>query len=121
MMNRYNTLTHLDNFSHLTHFSVPYCLGGTHNAKELSHFLTLPSLTMLVIVLSVQAAQRGHWKRLGRWVRKTRETDGRVYIVEGCQLSELQAEWEDEVRGGESIWDRAVRYTRDWERTVETN
>ena len=121
IMNRYNTLTHLDNFSHLTHFSVPYCPGGTHNAKELPHFLTLPSLTMLVIVLSVQAAQRGHWKRLGRWVRKTRETDGRVYIVEGCQLSELQAEWEDEVRGGESIWDRAVRYTRDWERTVETN
>ena len=82
--------------------------------------LTLPSLTMLVIVLSVQAAQRGHWKRLGRWVRKTREMDGRVYIVEEGRPDDLQEEWEDELRGGESIWDKAVRYTRDWERTAVT-
>jgi hypothetical protein len=27
----------------------------------------------------------------------------------------LQAEWEDETRGGESIWDIALRYTIQWE------
>ena len=120
IVDRYNTVTHLDNFSSLTHFSVSYCLGGTHDARELANLITLPSLMMLVVALSVQAARRGHWKKLGKWVRKTRETDRRVYIVEGCGPAQLQEEWEDEVRGGESIWDRAVRYTRDWERTLET-
>ena len=127
-MDSNSVLTHLDNFRHLTHFSlsVTYCLGGMHNARELARLLKLPShkLMMLVVALSFQVAQRGHWKELGRWVRKTREMDGRVYIVEECRPDDLQEEWEDELRGGESIWDKAVRYTRDWERTaviVETS
>ena len=28
---------------------------------------------------------------------------------------DIQAEWEEEMRGGESIWDKAFRYTTQWE------
>ena len=46
-----------------------------------------------------------------------REMNGRVYVVESCQLDDLQEDWEDEVRGGVSIWDKTIQYTCDWERT----
>jgi hypothetical protein len=103
----------LDDFSRLSHLSVPYCLGGGHKAKHLQYFLDLKSLKMLVIAVAEDVIKQGHWKRLQKWVRDIRETDGRVYLVP-CS-STLRDEWEKESRGGECIWDRAVRYTNEWE------
>lgn len=67
---------------------------------------------MLVITLRFDFNR----KQLDRWLRKVRETDGRIYSVECGDLSDFLKEWEDEVRGGESIWDRAVRYADEWEK-----
>ena len=36
--------------------------------------------------------------------------DKRVFFVEILAM-DVQAEWEEEITGGESIWDRAFRYT----------
>ena len=71
---------------------------------------------MLVVAMSDKVVRKGYWKKLERWVREVRETDRRVYLVEGGRLGGFLEEWEDEVRGGESIGDRAVRYTDAWER-----
>ena len=103
----------LDRFSRLSHLSVPYCLGGNHKAKDLQHFLDLKSLKMLVITVATDIVKKGRWKRLEKWVRKTRETDGRVYLVERGPI--FRDEWELEIRSGDSIWDRALRYTNEWE------
>ena len=116
----YGTAIHgLDQFSRLSHVSLPYCLRSQHDTRDLYDFLELQSLKMLVIALDVDIVRKGHWKKLGRWVRKARETDGRVYLVECGGMSVFREEWNNEVRGGESIWDRAVRYTDEWERAVE--
>jgi hypothetical protein len=116
----YGTAIHgLDQFSRLSHVSLPYCLRSQHDTRDLYDFLELQSLKMLVIALDVDVVLKGHWKKLGRWVRKARETDGRVYLVECGGMSVFREEWNNEVRGGESIWDRAVRYTDEWERAVE--
>jgi hypothetical protein len=112
-VDHYNNVP-LDFFSRLSHFCVPYRLGGRHKPKQLRHFLDLESLEMLVIAVAEDVIEKGHWKRLKKWVRKTRETDGRVYLVEGS--SNFRDEWENEMRGGESIWDHAVRYTDEWMR-----
>jgi hypothetical protein len=103
----------LDHFSRLSHLSVPYCLGGHHKAKDLQHFLDLESLKILVITVATDVIKKGRWKRLEKWVRKTRETDGRVYLVERGPI--FRDEWELEIRSGDSIWDRALRYTNEWE------
>jgi hypothetical protein len=80
---------------------VPYYLGGYHTPKYLQYFLDQKPLKMLVIAVAEDAIQKGHWKRLEKWVSKTRETDGRVYLMEGA--SKFRDEWEKEVRGGESF------------------
>jgi hypothetical protein len=56
---------------------------------------------MLVIVMAHVTLR----KRFEGWMRKTRAKDSRIYFVE-LHDSELQDEWEKEVRGGESIWDQ---------------
>jgi hypothetical protein len=109
-------LKRLELFGRLSHVSVPYYFGGQHYIKNLHGFLRLRALTMLVVTMSDGVARKGYWKKLERWVREVRETDGRVYLVDGCRPGGCREEWEDEVRGGESIWDRAVRYTDAWER-----
>ncbi|KIM79714.1 hypothetical protein PILCRDRAFT_10199 [Piloderma croceum F 1598] len=101
-------------FSRLSHLCVPYCLGGRVKLKQLRHFLDLESLEIFVIAMAEDVIRKGHWKRLEKWVRKTRETDRRVYLVESG--SNFRDKWEYEMRGGESIWDQAVRYTDGWER-----
>ena len=56
---------------------------------------------MFAISVAKDVIQKGHWKRLEKWVHKGRETDGRVYLVENG--SKIRNEWEKEMRGGESI------------------
>ena len=91
---------------------MPYCLGGRTILKLLREFLDLGSLEMFVLAMAEDVIKRGHSKRLEKWVRKTRKTDGRVYLVESG--SNFRDKWEHGMRGGESIWDQAVRYTDAW-------
>jgi hypothetical protein len=106
-------LTHLGRLSHV---SMPYYFWSQNYIKNLHSFLRLRALTMLVVAMSDKVVRKGYCKKLERWVREVKETDRRVYLVEGGRLGGFREEWEDEVRGGESIGDRAVRYTDAWER-----
>jgi hypothetical protein len=100
----------LDHFSRLSHFSVPYYDDSYHDARQLQPLLELESLRMLVISVNKVV----QWKGLEKWVRKTREADDRVYLVERLSVF-LRDEWENEMRGGESIWERAIQFTKGWE------
>jgi len=97
-------------FSRLSHISVPYYLDNFHKARHLQPILELKSLRMLVISVATDIIREANWKRLEKWVRKTRETDGRFYLVKRRSVY-IRDEWEAETRGGECIWDRAVLYT----------
>ena len=48
----------------------------------------------------------------GVWAKRQR--DKRVFFVE-IPAIDIQVEWEAEMMGGESIWDKALRYTTQWE------
>ena len=104
----------LYHFSRLSHLSVPYYNSMQHIAKHLNVFLKLRSLEMFVVAGVRKPLQQAHWKRLEEWVQATRKRDKRVFFVE-VPAMDIQAEWEWEMRGGESIWDRAFRYTTQWE------
>jgi hypothetical protein len=104
----------LRHFSRLSHLSLPYYDSMQHDPNHLDTFLKLQSLQMLVIAGVQKPSQRGHWKRLEAWVRSRRKMNKMVFFVE-IPAVDIQVEWEEEMSGGESIWDRAVRYTTQWE------
>jgi hypothetical protein len=104
----------LHHFSRLSHLSVPYYHATQHIVTRLDIFLELQSLEMFVVAGVKKPLQQAQWKRLQEWVREKRKTDKRVFFVE-IPAVDIQVEWEREMRGGESIWDQALRYTTRWE------
>jgi len=100
----------LHHFSRLSHLSLPYYNSTQHKARRLDEFLKLRSLEMFVVAGVTKPLQQAHWKRLEEWVREKRRVDKRVFFVE-IPAMDIQAGWEEEIRGEESIWDRAFRYT----------
>jgi len=112
----YHTRESLDHFSRLSHFAVAYYDADHHKPRHLQTFLDLRSLTMLVVAIVKDAVGEGRLKKLEQWVQTVRKTDARVYLVETpSHRFVFQDEWESEMRGGGSIWDRAVQYTTEWE------
>lgn len=103
-----------DNFSRLSHLSLPYYNAMQHDPNKLDSFLELESLQMLVIAGVRKLLQQAHWGRLEAWVWLKRTTDKRVFFVEIPGV-DIQAEWEEEMRDGESVWAKASRYTAQWE------
>jgi hypothetical protein len=44
-------------------------------------------------------------------LKHVRPADPRVYVLDRV-YARLQQDWEYEVRGGESIWESAIKFTR---------
>ncbi|KII85290.1 hypothetical protein PLICRDRAFT_338451 [Plicaturopsis crispa FD-325 SS-3] len=55
---------------------------------------------------------------VAKWFATIRARDGRIYFAT-AELDTVQARWEEEVRGGASIWRRAVRETHRWQENPE--
>ncbi|KAF4588892.1 hypothetical protein EYR40_010447 [Pleurotus pulmonarius] len=105
-------------FPRLTHFAIPLHLrdGPFFRARlkaqraALTRLLDNSTLQMLVCIL-VDSPDRGvAWE----WIRGIRKKYTNAYLVQssGCPGGGLQDEWESEVRGGESVWEKAVKYTQ---------
>lgn len=101
-------------FSRLTHLSLPYDNPVRQIAKYLDDFT---ALEMFVVAGVKKPNQQTRWKRLLDWVRAMRQKDKRVFFVEVSTIG-IQAEWEEEAMGGESIWDRALHHTTQLEAQV---
>lgn len=110
----YDTQQSLELFRRLSHLSVPYQGVARHQPIALRGFLKLESLQMLVIAIIKENVREADREELEKWVKEVRKTDCRVYLVERPTV-DIQAEWEDEMRSGRSIWERAIRYTASWE------
>ncbi|KII83417.1 hypothetical protein PLICRDRAFT_180495 [Plicaturopsis crispa FD-325 SS-3] len=103
-------------FPGLTHLAMPLPVplpavghvGGTCGVA-----LASPVLRVLVLVVSPATLATCERKDIAGWVRKYREEDPRVYVLES-DPKDLEAEWMEEVKGGDSVWDRAVRQTQAW-------
>ncbi|KIM77977.1 hypothetical protein PILCRDRAFT_607199 [Piloderma croceum F 1598] len=101
---------HISSFTRLSHISMP-CRGMSHrNQAHLRRFLGLKTLKMVVVVVLEDVVRTEDREDLKGWVRGVRQTDSRVYMVER-HSSRIREDWENEMRGGDSMWDMAVRYT----------
>jgi hypothetical protein len=104
-------------FRRLTHFAVPYTQSGYLLMTDLELILRwsreggqLERLEAVVVVLWMDVAVPELVREVRNWLARVRKVDGRVYAVEAT-MAGLKEEWEDEVRGGMSVWERAVAYT----------
>jgi hypothetical protein len=105
----YERRLRISHFSRLTHFAVP-CYNDAHNISLFnSRVLGHSFLEVFVIVL--------YWSRddirakVQQWVQETRKIERslKVYVVEsGHDVTEVRKGWEEEVRGGQSFWDKAA-------------
>jgi hypothetical protein len=70
-----------------------------------------PYLHMVVLTIDAEAEHTP----LADLQRSAALENPRLYVIHApCRLSAIRVEWEREVRGGESIWDRALRERREW-------
>lgn len=99
-------------FTRLSHLAIPLC-DWLLNDSRLQHLLQLQSLSMLVAVITEDLNNGSVAKRSVATIRKV---DSRLHLVEShCHSPDIQSEWEVEMRGGESVWERAIRYTNAWD------
>lgn len=100
------------NLPHVTHLASTWTFAF-HDAVEL-FTAALPALKVLVFVIDTRFTPS--IQKIAKEVIYTiRKKEQWVWFLE-ADRSELRAEWEDEARGGESVWDRAIRQTTNWEK-----
>ena len=104
--------THLDlaHFTCLTHIAVSYHQPEIQNLQDLLPIFEFPSTMFLVVVLMRDALTDLQYEDAITWVGNIRRTNSKIYVVPGLQ-SNMQAEWEAEVRCGLSLWDKAESFT----------
>ncbi|KAF8905773.1 hypothetical protein CPB84DRAFT_564819 [Gymnopilus junonius] len=105
-------ITHLElaHFTRLTHIAIPYHQPEYQNLSDLLRVFDFPSTICLVVVLLTDMLYDTQYQEAVDWVKRTRVTNPKVYVVTSRQ-PDLQSEWEEEARHGLSIWDKAERFT----------
>ncbi|KAF9489884.1 hypothetical protein BDN71DRAFT_250343 [Pleurotus eryngii] len=94
-------------FPDLTHFAMPLSSCLAQDPDVVSRLLQNSTLQMLVCVIDGD-----NERELARaWLRDARRGCTNAFLVESSGLG-LREEWEAEVRGGKSVWERAIGYTR---------
>ncbi|PPQ84614.1 hypothetical protein CVT25_015711 [Psilocybe cyanescens] len=109
-LGRYSALVDIAQYENLTHIAIPYHLPQKQSLSDLPELFTFPSVMLLVVVILTDLLSAAKCEEAIAWVRNIRVSNPKVYAVTS-QYHNLQAEWEEEVRRGVSIWDKAERFT----------
>lgn len=107
-IDNYRTRLAISHFTRLTHLAVPFWkMPDAHDLSEFNRVLMHQSLECLVIVIVTDLVAVEDRSRLEEWFQEKCKTERRVFLIDS-QSDAIQREWEEEVRGGESIWGRAL-------------
>ncbi|KAF9530950.1 hypothetical protein CPB83DRAFT_904934 [Crepidotus variabilis] len=106
----YSTHLELAHFKRLSHIAIPYHRPDIHNLPDLLRIFDFPATIFLVVVLVTDQISSADYQSALDWVLQIRTTNQKVYVLDS-HSENLQEEWEDEVRGGLDIWERAEKYT----------
>jgi hypothetical protein len=97
-------------YDRLTHFALPYTGGGRGLFLELEQTMQKYSHLEVVVVLYMDLLSREEVEDVQKWVISTRMAGHAVYAVKSDSMK-LEEEWEEEARGGPTLWERAQVYT----------
>ena len=103
-------------FPCLTHLAIPYTSTNINQLSDLRPLLCLPNLQMLVLAVAMYRYTTYAFWFAECWVRTARRDGFRVYLVQyAFNDDDARIQWEEDMRGGASVWERAVDHTEDWE------
>ncbi|KII93025.1 hypothetical protein PLICRDRAFT_377324 [Plicaturopsis crispa FD-325 SS-3] len=115
-----HSLTHPNApFPRLTHYAIPVgaeglLVPGQEVQEAVSGAWDLLSATLEVMVLVFCDMELPRSGDLGSWMRSLRaKGDGVLFAT--ARQDDVLGEWRESVDGGETIWDKAARQTREWE------
>ncbi|KAF8876152.1 hypothetical protein BD779DRAFT_1475755 [Infundibulicybe gibba] len=104
----------LGSMSWLTHLAL---LCGDANKHEWTRLLSVAtddtSVEAFVLMLSPSYATKDKCREGENWVYEMRDAGKDVVYVVRLLCDDLEEEWNSEVRGGETIWERAVKHTQE--------
>ncbi|RDB20343.1 hypothetical protein Hypma_012598 [Hypsizygus marmoreus] len=96
----------ISHYTRLTHLAIPFYLPF-HDLLELDRIMEHPSLEALVIVIIADLILDNDLVRLQEWYLEKEKVQRSLKLSLVTSNSDrLQEEWEAEVRGGRSLWDR---------------
>ncbi|KZP21959.1 hypothetical protein FIBSPDRAFT_495456 [Athelia psychrophila] len=105
------TVHDIDPFPNLTHLAIA-SYGSVSFEDFASQILAVKSIQMFVLVMTTSRIDQEDVPRLMAYARQIRKSDSRLYLAQSIWRGmDIQPEWEDDMRRGRNIWDRAVEYT----------
>ena len=107
----YSTHLNIAHFPRISHIAVPFHRPQEHNLDELLQLFDLTSVMVLVVVILTDRLSESECQECLRWIVARRRLTSRPVYGVLSRSQDLRKEWEEEVRNGTNIWDRAVLYT----------
>ncbi|KAF8871021.1 hypothetical protein BD779DRAFT_1806040 [Infundibulicybe gibba] len=90
----------------LTHLAIPW----PRNHNRIPGGASVSGTSIEVVVVILKRWDKSERQVIEDLIRKSREENRWIYAV--GQQDSLEKEWDAEVRGGATIWERAAEYTR---------
>lgn len=106
------TVRDLEPFPNLTHLAISI-FGWEIFEDRVRLVLNSQTLKMFVMVMTASRLEEEHMSNVVTYVSLVRASDTRLYLAESLFRGiDIQPEWENDMRSGQSIWDRAAEYTK---------
>jgi hypothetical protein len=110
----------LSEITHVFLSRIVYTSQNFHQLSDLQPILHLPTLKMFVLAIAMDRDTRDARSSAETWVRDSRLHTSKLFLLPyETDMDAVRIQWEEDVRGGGSIWERAVQYTMAWETTRE--
>ncbi|KAF8876155.1 hypothetical protein BD779DRAFT_1561237, partial [Infundibulicybe gibba] len=102
---------HLRHMPRLTHFAVPCSDTTASSFWGVLDVVENTSVEVYVLILMHEHLDKGKRRTVEDWVCGSRTEESRIYAVRAQHIND-EMEWEAEVRGDATVWERAVEYTQ---------
>ncbi|KAF8876148.1 hypothetical protein BD779DRAFT_1561233 [Infundibulicybe gibba] len=104
-------LLRLGHMRRLTHFAVPCSAVSVEELECIPTVVQDTAVKCFVLIVSNAYLDEDQCRVIEDWVCGMRKVDKRIYLVRSL-YDGYEKEWDMEVRGGVTIWERAFEYTR---------
>ncbi|KAF8885630.1 hypothetical protein BD779DRAFT_1673589 [Infundibulicybe gibba] len=95
----------------LTHLATPSEGATERKLNNICEIITRSSIEVFVLVMTREQIDEGQRQQIDDWVYRAQMRDARIHAVMPL-FDDIRREWDVEIQGGVTIWERAVEYTR---------
>ncbi|KAF8994583.1 hypothetical protein BDQ17DRAFT_1366715 [Cyathus striatus] len=107
----YATYLDIDHFTRLSHLAIPFINPQLQHFSDLDSLLLQRKFDCSVLTVYDDEIKQEERGPVRDWIWSRRKQGDNVCMWLSPSTDALQAEWEDEVRNGMSVWKKAEAYT----------